>query len=133
MFWGFLADLIVFVHFLYVLFTLCGEILVLCGGALKWLWIRNRKFRILHLIAVLTVTAESLIGMICPLTQIEYDLRIKAGQTVEEELSFVARLIRKLIFYDFPDIFFILLYLGFGTLVVLSLIFIPMKKKDTNG
>lgn len=127
--WGLLADLIVGIHFLYVMFTVCGEFLILAGGILKWQWVRNRVFRILHLIAVLFVAAESLVGILCPLTQIEYNLRQRAGQQREESLSFVARLIRRVIFYDFPELFFTLLYVGFGILVILTIIFIPMNKK----
>ncbi|OQY33180.1 MAG: hypothetical protein B6241_08750 [Spirochaetaceae bacterium 4572_59] len=128
--WGLLADLIVGIHFLYVMFTVCGEALILSGGILKWQWVRNRIFRTLHLVSVLFVTLESLLGILCPLTQIEYNLRQRAGQHREESLSFVARLIRKVIFYDFPDLFFTLLYVGFGILVILTIIFIPMNKKE---
>lgn len=124
-----MADFIVSIHFLYVFFTVFGELLILSGGIFKWQWVRNRIFRITHLVAVLIVTLESLVGILCPLTQIEYELRRRAGQISEENISFVARLIRKFIFYDFPEIFFILLYVGFGLMVILTFIFIPINKK----
>lgn len=124
-----MADFIVSIHFLYVLFTVFGEFLILSGGILKWQWVRKRVFRITHLIAVLIVALESLAGILCPLTQIEYELRRRAGQFNEENISFIARFIRKFIFYDFSEIFFILLYVGFGLIVILTFIFIPMNKK----
>ena len=117
------------VHFLYVLFAVGGEVLIAAGGILKWGWVRRRIFRMLHLAAVLIVAAQSLIGILCPLTQIEYSLRQRAGQHYEESLSFVARLIRKVIFYDFPEIFFTLLYVGFGALVVLTMFLVPMERR----
>ena len=129
MIWAFIADLIVFIHFLYVSFTVIGELLILVGGIVKWHWVKNRIFRITHLIAVLFVALESQAGILCPLTQIEYEFRRRAGQIREDNISFVARLIRKFIFYDFPEIFFILLYAGFGLMVILTFIFIPISKK----
>ncbi|MDC7239707.1 MAG: DUF2784 domain-containing protein [Spirochaetales bacterium] len=129
MIWSLLADLIVVIHFLYVLFTVLGEGLILWGGFLKWQWIRNRTFRILHLAAVLLVALEALAGVLCPLTVWEYRLRGMAGQGAEQEVSFVARLIRRIIFYDFPEIFFIFLYTGFGILVIVTALLFPWKKK----
>ncbi|MBF9015243.1 DUF2784 domain-containing protein [Oceanispirochaeta sp. M2] len=110
-------------------FTVFGELLILIGGLFKWHWVKNRIFRITHLIAVLFVTLESMAGILCPLTQIEYEFRRRAGQVREDNISFVGRLIRKFIFYDFPEIFFILLYVGFGLMVILTFLFIPISKK----
>ena len=127
---GTLADIVVLIHFLYVLFTVLGEASILAGGFLRWKWIRNPVFRIIHLCASFFVAVEVLIGMICPLTEIEYRLRMAAGQNVDTKISFIGRLIRKIIFYDFPPIFFTLLYISFGLLVILSFIFIPPKRKS---
>lgn len=122
---GLTADIVVFVHLLYLLFTVGGEALILTGGILKWRWIRNLPFRITHLVAVVLVSAEALIGMLCPLTELEYTLRRAAGQTVEEEISLVGRIIRAILFYDFPAWFFTGLYVGFGILVILTLFLFP--------
>ncbi len=124
-----LADLIVAFHLAYVAFAVGGELLILIGGIAKWEWVKNLPFRIVHLIAVVFVALEALIGMICPLTKWEYNLRRMAGQSAEEEITFVGRLIRMIIFYDFPNWFFTLLYVGFGGLVVLTLLLVPPKRK----
>lgn len=129
--YAFLADLIVAFHLLYVSFAVGGEIFILIGGIVKWNWVRNLPFRIVHLIAVVFVALEALIGMICPLTKWEYNLRRMAGQSAEEDITFVGRLIRMIIFYDFPDWFFTLLYVGFGGLVVLTLLLVPPRRKKT--
>ncbi len=124
------ADFIVFFHLLYVLFTVGGEISVLLGGAIGWHWIRNRVFRITHLLASFFVAIEALVGAMCPLTTIEYILRRRAGQTIDDEISFVGRLIRSIIFYDFPAVFFTLLYVGFASLVIITYFLIkPYKRK----
>ncbi len=126
---GNLADVVVFIHFLYVLFTVVGELAILLGGALKWHWIRNLPFRIIHLAASFFVAFEVLIGMVCPLTELEYTLRMEAGQYVNTQISFIGKLIRKIIFYNFSPLFFTLLYVGFASLVILSFIFIPPRRK----
>jgi hypothetical protein len=125
-----LADLIVAFHLAYVAFAVGGELLILIGGIAKWEWVKNLPFRIVHLIAVVFVALEALIGMICPLTKWEYNLRRMAGQSAEEDITFVGRLIRMIIFYDFPNWFFTLLYVGFGGLVVLTLLLVPPKRKN---
>ncbi len=127
---GNLADIVVFIHLLYVLFTVAGELFILLGGAFKWRWIRNMPFRIIHMIASFFVAFEVFIGMTCPLTSLEYTLRTEAGQYVNTQISFIGQLIRKIIFYDFPPVFFILLYTGFALLVILSFIFIPPRRKN---
>ena len=127
---GFLADLVVLVHFGYLLFTIGGEIIILIGGLLSWKWVRNLTFRIIHLLAIVVVSLEAIIGVWCPITILEYQLRRSAGQAVEEEISFVGRIVRSILFYDFPPWVFVMLYIGFGILVILTMIFIPPRKKS---
>ena len=118
-----LADIIVVVHFCYVAFTVGGELVILLGGFLKWGWVRNMAFRISHLAAVVLVAGEALAGASCPLTVWEYRLRQMAGQQVEGQLSFIARLVRSIIFYDFPAWVFLAVYVGFAVIVVLTFVF----------
>jgi len=118
------ADALVFVHSLYVLFTVGGAVSVLIGALCGWSWIRNRMFRIIHLIAVLFVALEASLGILCPLTVWEYRLRSLAGQRSEENISFVGRIIRSLIFVELPWWGFVVLYLLFGAIVLLMVFFI---------
>ncbi len=122
---AFIADLVVAIHLGYVLFTVGGELLILIGAPLRWKWIRRRWFRIVHLAAVALVAVEALVGFLCPLTQLEHYLRQSAGQQVETEISFVGRLIRSILFYDFPGWFFTALYIGFALVVILTYLCIP--------
>ena len=66
-----LADLVVFVHFLFVLFSVLGALLV----------IRWRKIMWLHLPAACWAAAIEFSGKICPLTPLENWLRIRGGGT----------------------------------------------------
>ena len=68
---------------------------------------------------ILIVVFESLLGMMCPLTVWENDLRMAAGQNVSEG-SFVARLIHQLMFFEFPPAVFTVAYCLFGLAVLSS-------------
>ncbi len=117
--------MIVTVHFFYLLFTVGGALAIIAGAATKWEWIRNARFRVLHLFAVVLVAVEALLGIWCPLTIWEIRLRQRAGQQVDSDISFVARLFRAVLFYDLPDWFFLTLYVGFALFVVGMLFVVP--------
>ncbi len=128
-----LADLIVAFHFCYVAFVIGAEIVILLGAAFRWRWVRVLSFRIVHLAAVALVAVEALAGAQCPLTTWEYQLRLRAGQTVEAQISFFARLVRSVIFYDFPAWVFLATYVGFALLVALTFVFVTPRRKAHEG
>jgi hypothetical protein len=66
-----LADLVVAVHFLFVLFVVLGGLLVL-----RW-----PKVAYLHVPAAIWGAAIEFAGWICPLTPLEQWLRRQAGET----------------------------------------------------
>ncbi len=128
--YAFLADLVAIFHFFYVVFVVGGEILIILGGILGWLWVRRLPFRIIHLCSIAAVALEAIIGMLCPLTGWEYFLRELAGQRVEREISFIARLVRAVIFYDFPSWVFIVANISFAGLVTLTFFIVRPKRKE---
>jgi len=69
-----LADAVLFVHVLFVLFVVGGFALILAGAG-RWGWVHNRAFRIAHLAAIVFVAVETLLGFTCPLTLWEDVLR----------------------------------------------------------
>lgn len=119
-----LADLVLVVHFLFVVFVVACPPLVWAGALRGWRWVRHFGFRVAHLIAILIVTAESLAGVWCPLTVWEDRLR---GATTEK--GFVARWIHKLLFYDLPPAVFTVTYLLFAMLVALTWWRVPPRRK----
>ena len=131
--WAAAADTMVFLHLCYVTFTVGGTVLVMAGGFFGWQWVRNRAFRIIHTSAVLIVTAESLVGVWCPLTVWEWRLRARAGQDTEQDISFVGHLIRGLIFVDLPSWAFTLMYVVFGLLVLAIMLFVKPEKRKSEG
>ena len=113
------ADLVVVIHFGYVAFVVLGLLVILLGGFLRWSFIRNFWFRVIHLTMILIVVVEALLGIVCPLTEWEHAFRIAAGQQVSD-VSFVARLIHHVLFFDFPPFVFTFSYCLFGLAVLAS-------------
>jgi hypothetical protein len=92
------ADFVLVLHFAIAAFIVAGLVCTWLGAALGWQWIRDRRFRLAHLAAIVFVAAEALLGISCPLTVWEDALRAGAG-----ERSFVARWVSRLLFYDLPE------------------------------
>lgn len=49
---SFLADLVLLLHFAFVLFIVGGAALIWTGAGLGWRWVRNFWFRTAHLAAM---------------------------------------------------------------------------------
>ncbi len=113
-----LPDIILIIHFLFVGFILIGFILIWIGALFKWRWIRNRIFRIIHISAMGLVALESILGVACPLTEWENQLRIESGKSYDG--SFVQYWIHKILFYSAPEYVFTLIYVMFTAAMVLT-------------
>ncbi|PKM17868.1 MAG: DUF2784 domain-containing protein [Gammaproteobacteria bacterium HGW-Gammaproteobacteria-15] len=127
-----LADFILTLHFLFVLFVVLGLLAIYLGYFLNWRWVRNRTFRILHLIAIGIVVLQSWLGVICPLTIWEMALRQKAGAATYAG-SFIQHWLQSLLYYTAPDWVFMLLYTGFAGLVVISWFLVPPQGGRRGG
>ena len=121
-----LADVVLVVHFAFVLFVVGGLALILVGAAAGWRWIRNRAFRYTHLAAIVLVAAEALVGVACPLTVWEYLLR--SGSP--DGPSFVGRWVSRLLYYDFPEWGFTLAYCLFAIAVAVTLWRVPPETRS---
>jgi hypothetical protein len=122
-----LADLLVVVHLAIVSFIVVGMLLVLIGIARRWQWIRNFWFRAAHFLMIGIVAAESLGGIVCPLTDWEYRLRIAGGAEVEPG-SFVGWLVHTLMFFRLPEWVFTVAYCVFALAVLATLIWVPPRR-----
>ena len=121
-----LANTILIVHALYVGIVILSVPLILIGGWLKWDWVHNAYFRIIHLLMIGVVVAESLLGINCPLTVWETAARAKVAQ-INTEQDFVAIWLDRLLFYHFSHNTFTIIYVGFGLLVLSLFILIPIR------
>lgn len=121
-----LADAVVVAHAAYAGFVILGLMAILAGVALRWQWVRNFWFRIIHFAMIGWVAMEAILGVKCPLTALEDWLRAQAGQSVDEA-SFVARLARDLLFYEAPEWVFGVLHCLFAAAVLLTLVLAPPR------
>lgn len=110
-----LADFILIVHFTFVVFVGGGLALIWIGAAAGWRWVRNFWFRVAHLGAIVFVAGEALVGVWCPLTVWEAQLR---GARAEK--SFIAQWIHRILFYDFPEWVFATAYVLFALVVAVT-------------
>ncbi|MEO8767417.1 MAG: DUF2784 domain-containing protein [Nitrosospira sp.] len=115
-----LADIILIIHFLFVLFVVGSLPLIWIGAWMGWDFVRNFRFRLVHLAAILLVVGESLIGMVCPLTSLEDSLRRTATGS-----NFIQRWLHRILFYDAPEWILSTIYVLFAFLVAITFRLFP--------
>ena len=109
------ANFVLIIHFCIVFFVVFGLLALPIGYLNNYNWTRNTKLRVAHILLIGFITLESILGMTCPLTIIENNLR-----QIEHQQSFVAYWISRVVYWDLPPYFFLILYSScFG----LSLVF----------
>ena len=122
------ADLTLAAHAAFIAFVVAGQALILAGWMLGWRWPRNRTFRLLHFGAIALVVLEAWLGVVCPLTWLEFRLRAAAGTPLQAE-SFIAYWLQRLIFHDAPSWAFTLVYTCFAVVVAATLVLYPPKRR----
>lgn len=120
-----LADTVLVVHALLVLFIVGGFAAIWIGAAVGWRWVRLRRFRIIHLCAIGVVAALPLLGIACPLTVLESWLRTGAVDTE----GFLQHWVSELLYYDLPSWVFTLGYALFASLVLLTWHLVPPLRR----
>ncbi len=121
----FLADVVLFTHFLYALFVVGGLLFIWIGGLMKWQWIKLFWFRVIHLASIAFVAVISLFGIPCPLTILEGNLRIAGGADFYNQ-SFIQYWLHKILFYEVPEEIFTAIYVVFAIAVTGSFYFVPV-------
>lgn len=121
------ADGVLVVHAGVIFFVVGGLIAILVGAAVGWRWVRNRWFRIAHLGAIGYVVLQAWLGMTCPLTDWENQLRRHAGQSGYGDQGFIAHWLHRLIFFDAEPWVFTLAYTLFGLAVVATFWWAPPR------
>jgi hypothetical protein len=82
--------------------------------------VRNFWFRVAHLAAIGVVVLESAFGVTCPLTTWEMRLRALAGGGQYYQGSFLQHWIHRIMFYQASEGVFLVIYVAFFGLVLLS-------------
>jgi hypothetical protein len=115
--YGFLADLVMVLHFGFILLVVFGGLL-----ALRW-----RRFAFLHLPAVFwALFLELKPGTMCPLTPLEQYLRLRAGESAYRG-GFIEHYLAPIIYPDMSlyDQYF----LGIGLFILTVTIYWRVYKK----
>lgn len=119
-----LADVVLFIHALVVLFIVGGFAAILIGASLGWRWIREPRFRLAHLCAIAVVAALALLGVPCPLTTLEARLR----NDTSSAQGCIAYWVGRMLYYDLPNWVFTAAYAAFAIAVLLTWRFIAPRK-----
>ena len=123
----FLADALLVVHALIVVFIMVGLLAIYAGKYFVWSWVRNPWFRMLHIAAIGVVVIQSWLGIICPLTTWEMYFRSLSGETVYTG-SFIAYWLGRLLYYQLPEWVFLIVYTVFGVLVLASWFYVRPRR-----
>ena len=128
-FYSLLADILLLIHFAFVAFVVLGFVAIWIGHFCRWPSVRNLRFRIAHLAAIGFVLAESLGGIVCPLTTWENQLRTRAGQDAAYSGSFIQHWFGRILFHDWSERTFTVIYAAFFLFVVLTFwVFRPKRR-----
>lgn len=119
-----LADLVLLLHFAFVLLVVGGLFAVWLGARLQWRVVRNPAFRLAHLGATWFVAIETLLGWACPLTVLEDLLRSEPNA----EEGFLQRWVSRVLYWDFPVWVFAAAYLLFALMVTATYWRLPPNK-----
>jgi hypothetical protein len=120
-----LADLVLAIHFGIAAFIAAGLVLIPWGGARGWAWVRWRRLRLVHAGLMVFVAAEAVVGMTCPLTLVEAYLR---GAQAPE--SFWGYWLERLLYWNLPPSFFLVLYGLCAMWVVMMWFLIPRESNS---
>jgi hypothetical protein len=127
-----LADAVLVLHALFVGFVVLGQIAIVVGLLARRRWARALPLRLCHLGCVLFVVVQTWLGLTCPLTTWEHELRVQAGEAGYER-GFIATWLYRLIYYDAEPSVFATIYTVFGAIVVLTWILGPPRRRPRIG
>lgn len=122
-----LADIIVIVHLLWILFMLVGFILTLRGFFWKGFFDRW-LFRTLHLFGIAYVGLLAIMGKYCPLTLWEYSLREKYDSTLTYPGSFMIYYAERLVYPDINPLIILIPTTFIAIFTVVVFIIRPPKR-----
>ena len=109
------SEIVLLFHFCIFLFVILSFFLIPLGYSRKWEWVKNKYYRLIHLILMGIIFIETILGFMCPLTILENFLRNDI-----EINNKITQIIHQVMYWDLPTYQFIILYL----LSLLYLIFL---------
>ena len=119
------SELVLLFNFCIFLFMILSFFLIPLGYYQKWEWVKNKYYRLIHLILMGIIFIETILGFMCPLTVLENFLRNNI-----EINNKITQIIHQIMYWDLPTYQFIILYLlSFLYLIFLWFFFKPDFKK----
>ena len=122
------ADAVLALHVCVAVFIAGGLPFIVAGNFMGWALAGNLWFRLAHLGAIGIVVAEAWLGLDCPLTVLELQIRSITGD-VTYQGGFVEHWMRRFLFYDAAPWIFIAAYTCFGLAVVATWWHFPPRRK----
>lgn len=131
-----LADVVLAAHTALALFLTFGLAAIWLGLWLDWGFVRGRAFRLTHLAGLAVVALESVLGMACPLTDLESALR-SAAQPLPGAApyrgGFIAHWLGRILYYDCDERVFLTLYLAGLGLTLLAWRVVRVRGRGQGG
>jgi hypothetical protein len=126
---SYLADLILFLHFLYILGVVLPVLTIPIGWKRGWPWVRSRTIRTVHAGMMGFVLFEILVGMKCPLTVLENRF-LEASSRPSYQGDFMAHWVSQIMYWHMPYWVFIAVYASVFSLIVLLWRKYPPQRKS---
>ncbi|MBN2329595.1 MAG: DUF2784 domain-containing protein [Candidatus Omnitrophica bacterium] len=126
-----LADIILCIHFVYVICVVAPVPIIIIGGFLGWNFVRNAWFRLIHLALIGFVVIFAVAGKLCPLTVWEQNYRRDAENGAYSG-SFIGNWLSRILYYEIDLWIFSVIYVLFGAFVLSLLYFFPCHHSSSN-
>jgi len=133
-----LADLVVLIHFAWIVFVLWGFILTVCSWICvyvlpvakdRWITFLNRwVFRTIHLAGIVYVAILTALGKYCPLTILENKLRQQYNTELIYPGSFVIHYIERIVYPEANFLVFVIPTIIIAVFTILMFIIRPPAK-----
>jgi hypothetical protein len=127
MFW---ADVVLALHMAYTAFIVLGLMAIWVGRLFRARFVANPWFRWTHLACMGVVVVQSILGIMCPLTVLEWRLREASGLIFYRE-TFMQRVAEVVLYEDLPGHVFLVIYIAFFMAMLLTAVFVPFGRKNT--
>ena len=119
------SEIVLLFPFCIFLFMILSFFLIPLGYYQKWEWVKNKYYRLIHLVLMGIIFIETILGFMCPLTILENFLRNDI-----EINNKITQIIHQIMYWDLPTYQFIILYLlSLLYLIFLWFFFKPDLKK----
>ena len=104
MFYKILADFVVLVHLVWILFLIFGALL----------GIRKKAIKYAHLSGLLFAIVIQIFGWYCPLTHLEFWLRSRHNPSLAYAASFIIHYVERLVYLEISEMGVLLATIGLG-------------------